>query len=309
MTTEVDFFNQQANRPTKIKFWYQSDVETCNAKLCLSNSQNPQRIAIISHGAFGSPRSMNWLGYSLASQGWLVAGVAHYGESWVYGQETIDPSTVMRFWHRPQDISFAIDSLTKHQLFNIPLVTNKLLMIGHSSGGFTALATVGAKLDATKSQAYCSSKKALKDKGCLYSSKKQHQPISKEMINKIGHLQDQMQDERIVAAIALDPALGHATSKQSLQSINVPTLVIGSVNNDFLPFSEHATYYASHIKNANLAGIKHGAGHFIYIDQCDSEIKANGVPICKDRDGVDRKLLQRKTLGHIFSFINKNNLS
>lgn len=308
-TKEVDFFNEQANRPTRVKFWYQSNSTPCNAKICLSTTQNPKRVAIISHGAFGSPRSMNWLGFALASQGWLVAGVAHYGESWVYGSETIDPKMAMQFWNRPQDVSFTIDSLTESQLFNISLNTDKVLMLGHSSGGFTALATIGAKLEAGKSEAYCASKKAAEDKGCLYTLRNQPKPMNQEMINKVGQLQSQMQDNRIVAAIALDPALGHATSKQSLQGINTPTLVIGSVNNDFLPFSEHAKYFADNIRNAQLIGVEQGAGHFIYIDQCDLEIKANGVPICQDRNGVDRKAIQQQTLNQIFSFIYKNNLS
>lgn len=308
-TTEVDFFNQQANRPTKVKFWYQGGSGSCATKICLSKTQNSQRIAIISHGAFGSPRSMNWLGYSLASQGWLVAGVAHYGESWVYGTETIDPKTAAQFWNRPQDVSFTLDRLAENGLFNISLRTNKVLILGHSSGGFTALATIGAKLEAGKSKAYCSSEKAILDKGCLYSHKNQNKPMNQEMVSEIGQLQNQMQDDRVVAAIALDPALGHATSKQSLQSINVPVLVIGSVQNDFLPFTEHAQNYANHIKNANLIGIEQGAGHFVYIDQCESEIEANGVPICEDRKGVDRKAIQKQTLNQIFSFIYKNNLS
>lgn len=308
-TTEVDLFNQQANRPTKVKFWYQSGSESCSAKVCLAKTQNPKRIAIISHGAFGSPRSMNWLGYALASQGWLVAGIAHYGESWVYGTETIDPKTVTQFWNRPQDVSFTIDNLAENRLFNISMKTDRILMLGHSSGGFTALATVGAKLEAGKSKAYCSSKKAIQDKGCLYTRQDQHKPISQKMINKIGHLQNKMQDDRIIAAIALDPALGYATSTQSLQNINVPVLVVGSVNNDFLPFTEHAKYFADNIKSASLVKIEQDAGHFIYIDQCDSDIEANGVPICKDRSGVDRKAIQKQTLGQIFKFIDKNNLN
>ncbi|MBQ4848103.1 hypothetical protein [Pseudoalteromonas sp. MMG005] len=252
---------------------------------------------------------MNWLGYALASQGWLVAGVAHYGESWVYGPETIDSKAASQFWNRPQDVSFTIDSLAKSQLFNIQLKTDRVLILGHSSGGFTALATLGAKLEAGKSEAYCASRKAHQDKGCLYSMQNQRKPMSQELVTKIGQLQDQMQDDRIIAAIALDPALGHATSRQSLQGISAPTLVIGSVNNDFLPYIEHAKYFASHIQNAQLIGIEQGAGHFIYIDQCDLALEANGVPICKDRHGVDRKVLQKQILNNIFSFIYKNNLS
>ncbi|WP_269521116.1 alpha/beta hydrolase family protein [Alteromonas sp. BMJM2] len=308
-TKEVDFVNQTVNRPTKIKFWYQGSAEPCEATMCLSPKQSSQRVAIISHGAFGSPREMNWLGYALASQGWIVAGVAHFGESWVYGVENIDPSSVMRFWQRPQDVSFAIDSLSKEGLFNTSLKTDKVIMLGHSSGGFTSLAMAGANLEAGKSQAYCDSEKAKDDKGCSYGQQSKRKPMTEEMIKKIGLLQEQMQDERVAAVIALDPALGHAVSEKSLKSIKVPTLVIGSLENDFLPYNTHSKYYANHIQGADLAGIEQGAGHFVYIDKCDSDRKVKGVFLCKDREGVDRKAIQKQILGHIFSFIYKNGFS
>ncbi len=313
MTTEVDFFNQQVNRPAKIKFWYQGGAEPCEATICLSPKQSSRRVAIISHGAFGSPREMNWLGYALASQGWVVAGVAHFGESWVYGAENIDPSSTMRFWQRPQDVSFAIDSLSEEGLFNTSLKTDKVIMLGHSSGGFTSLAMAGANLEAGKSEPYCGSEKAKDDKGCDYGQqskrKRKRKPMSEEMLKKIGLLQKQMRDERVAAVIALDPALGHAVSEQSLDSIKVPALVLGSVENDFLPYTAHSKYYADHIQGANLVGIEQGAGHFVYIDKCDSNRKIKGVSLCKDRKGVDRKAIQKQILEHIFGFIYRNGFS
>ncbi|QQX82599.1 hypothetical protein JK628_17090 [Shewanella sp. KX20019] len=308
-TTEVDFFNQQVNRPVKIKFWYQSGSESCEATICLSPKQSSHRVAIISHGAFGSPREMNWLGYALASQGWVVAGVAHFGESWVYGSENIDPSSAMRFWQRPQDISFAIDSLSEEKLFNTSLKTDKVIMLGHSSGGFTSLAMAGANLEAGKSEVYCATEMAKDDKGCDYGQHRKRKPMSDEMVKKIGLLAEQMRDDRVAAVIALDPALGHAVSENSLESIKVPALVLGSVENDFLPYTAHSKYYADHIQGANLVGIEQGAGHFVYIDECDSDREVKGVSLCKDREGVDRNAIQKKILEHVFGFIYRNGFS
>jgi predicted dienelactone hydrolase len=305
-TTEVDFFNQQLERPTKIKFWYQGSAEPCQSTICLSSHQRSHRVAIISHGAFGSPREMNWLGYALASQGWVVAGVAHFGESWVYGSKNIDPSSAMRFWQRPQDVSFAIDSLSDDGLFNTSLKTDQIIMLGHSSGGFTSLAMVGANLEEGKSEAYCASEKGKADKGCNYSQQSKRNSMSEAALKKIGLLQEQMRDDRVVAVIALDPALGHAVSKHSLENIKVPTLVVGSSENDFLPFTVHAKYYATHIQGENLVGIEQGAGHFVYLDECDSDREVKGVSLCKDREGVDRKAIQKKILKHIFGFIYGN---
>lgn len=308
-TTDIDFFNQQQNRPTKIKFWYPRGSSKCQAKICLPEKQNNYPIAVISHGAFGSPNEMNWLGYALASQGLVVAGVAHFGESWVYGPENIDPSVAARFWQRPQDISFAIDSLSDKGLFNVPMNTDSVIMLGHSSGGFTSLAMAGANLEAGKSANYCASQQARNDKGCHYGKQRQQKAMDKDTLKRIGLLQAQMQDKRVAAVIALDPALGHAVSEQSLKGIQVPTLVVGSVDNDFLPYNIHAKNYAKHIEGASLVGIEQGAGHFAYIDECNSERQVNGVYLCKDREGVNRKVIQQQVLGHVLNFIHKNGLS
>lgn len=306
---EVDFFNQQNNRPVKIKFWYQGDTKPCDAKICLSASQSPKRVAVISHGAFGSPREMNWLGYALAAQGWVVAGVAHYGESWVYGAEKIDPSSVMRFWQRPQDISFAISSLSSEGLFNIELENKQVLMLGHSSGGFTSLAMAGATLDLAQSKNYCLSDKAKHDKGCDYGKQAQKPTYTKKMLHNIDNFQRQMHDERIAAVVALDPALGHAAKQKSLAQVKIPTLIVGSVENDFLPYEFHAKYYAEHIERATLVGIEQGAGHFIYLDECKRATKVKGVALCIDRPGVERKVIQQQILKQIFTFINRQSLS
>ncbi|WP_372770168.1 alpha/beta hydrolase family protein [Pseudoalteromonas sp.] len=307
-SSDLDFFNSNTNQPVKMKLWYLAGEQQCGSTICLSQSQNKRKVALISHGAFGSPVEMNWLGYALASQGWLVVGVAHYGESWVYGKETIDPSVLTRFWQRPAEVSFALEQLTNEGLFNLDINTNNVLMLGHSAGGFTALALAGAKLEAGKSEHYCALASAKNDKSCGYNAKR-NTPLSDEQIVKISKQQVTMYDPRIKAIISLDPALGHAVNESSLEEVKVPTLVVGSVENDFLPFKQHAQYYAEHIKNAELVGIKQGAGHFIYINQCEHNFKAQGVLLCKDRDGVDRKALQQQVLGHVFSFINRRGLN
>ena len=110
----------------------------------------------------------------------------------------------------------------------------------------------------------------------------------------------------MVAVIALDPALGHAVSEKSLASIKVPTLVLGSLENDFLPYTVHSKYYTNNIQGANLVGIEQGAGHFVYIDECNFNRKVKGVSLCKDREGVERKAIQKQILEHIFGFIYRN---
>ncbi|WP_233267373.1 hypothetical protein [Paraglaciecola sp. L3A3] len=296
VSTELDFFDADRERPVKVRFWYQSSGN-CDEKLCIATDSSNQKmpVAVLSHGAFGSPREMNWLGYSLASQGWLVAGVAHYQESWVYGTETIEHSSVSKPWLRAQDVSFVLDTLLLNNLSDALVDDENIIAIGHSSGGYTALSLVGADLNFIGMQNYCA-KFIAKDIGCRYGSAKNNKPTTNIDVTKVT-------DPRIRAVIALDPALGPAVTKSALNKINVPVLIAGSVNNDFLIFEHHAKYYSENIPKAELIEVGSGAGHFVYLDKCEHQHKAMGVSLCADREGVDRQEVQQELVRKILNFV------
>lgn len=73
--------------------------------------------------------------------------------------------------------------------------------------------------------------------GCSYGeneSPKQLKPISQKINSGF--------DSRVTRIIMLDSALGPAATITSLKNVKVPTLIIGSQQNDFLPFEHHAKY-------------------------------------------------------------------
>ncbi|MFL0798634.1 MAG: hypothetical protein K6L73_14225 [Cellvibrionaceae bacterium] len=312
---EIDFYNDTHQRPVKVRFWYSPANKKCDAQICLPTSHNPEKLAVLSHGAFGSPRSLNWLGSNLAAQGWLVAGVAHYEESWVYGRDSIDYRSVARPWQRAQDIQFLLNNINQEGVFNQQIKTDKVLAAGHSAGGFTALSLAGAKISVKKVRDYCQSSKAEMDLGCNYIK----QPLWAKLLTWLGLQSDSssdlskalpqelsdFKDNRITAVIALDPALGHGATKESLDNIDIPVAVFGAENNDFLPFSVHAEYFAKNIHDSELHPIGKGAGHFIFIDQCDHNFDIFDIPLCTDREGTNRGELQEEIFRKISEF-NKN---
>lgn len=294
---EIDLFDAARERPVKIKAWFQTG-DNCNGELCVAraNKQSGLPVALISHGAFGSPREMNWLGNGLAKQGWLVIGVAHYGESWVYGQGSIDRSIIGRKWLRGQDLSFVIDQLYSGTLVNQVIDKERVVVIGHSLGGYSALNIVGADYNATAMFDYCKSAIA-NDMGCRYGKRQQNQ--SKQPVLPSVNVTD----SRVTAVVALDPALGPSVSKSSLSKISVPVFIVGSVENDFLDFSAHAEYYASSINQAELVKLEQGEGHFVYLDACQHNHQAMGISLCKDRNGVDRTKVHASLLAEIDTFL------
>lgn len=299
-STELDLFDEERNRPVKIRVWYQQG-DDCPNKLCIATvKQSSTPVALISHGAFGSPREMNWLGFGLAQQGWLAIGVAHYGESWVYGRDSVDYSSLAKKWLRAQDVSFVLDQLlSSTPLTNGEIDTDKVTVLGHSLGGYSALSLVGADHNMNAMFDYCKQAMAT-DRGCQYGKGQAGKQQKSKALPDVDVL-----DKRIKAVVSMDPALGPSVSKGALTNIDLPTLIIGSVQNDFLNYDAHANYYAKAIKGAKLVALEQGEGHFVYLDKCSHPHKAMGVSLCQDRKGIDREKVHLALMSEISDFINK----
>lgn len=295
--SELDLFDQARQRPVKISVWYQAGSD-CQHKLCLAqaNKSAKVKLALVSHGAFGSPREMRWLGDGLAKQDWLVIGVAHYGESWVYGKSSVDYSIVSKKWLRAQDISFVLDQFFQsNSLINAELDQEKLIVVGHSLGGYSALSLAGVVQDPKAMLAYCQ-KAIMNDKGCRYGKP------NKGNKSSLAATRVEVKDERIKALVLLDPALGPLVTRTSLQQLALPTFIAGSVDNDFLDYQAHAGYYADSIQGAQLLKLTKGEGHFIYLDECQHQHQVMATPLCQDRPGIDRTKVHSRLIAAIKRF-------
>jgi predicted dienelactone hydrolase len=257
-------------------------------------------LVVLSHGAFGSAGSYAWISEHLARAGYVVCGVSHYGESPVYGPETIDPRSVLEVDPRAEDCSFAIDHVLGESAFRDHVESDRIGALGHSSGGATAVALAGGVFEPSAMRRYCASGEARGDRGCAYDRDPSRPQAS------AGPPPRSLRDPRVRAAVALDPALGPGFGTGALASISIPCHVVGAVDNDFLPFEAHAARYARLIPRCSLTRLADGEGHFVFLNACESDLEANGVPLCRDRAGVDREAVHRRLLGVVEAFFGRS---
>ncbi len=263
----------------------------------LSPRGAPFPVVVLSHGAFGSARGYGWIAEYLARNGVIVLGVSHFGESWLYGSETVDRSAVLRLWVRPIDCTFALDQLVQHEDFREYVDTSRIGAVGHSSGGNTAIVLAGAVFDPAAMGSYCTSDAARGDRGCQYARELEEMPPMPPEASA------SYRDSRVRAVVAMDPAVGPGYSAESLARVSIPVLVIGSEDNDFLPFEHHAGRYAGLMPHASLIKLSRGEGHFVYLNVCTSSMTANGVPLCTDREGVNREDVHAELAPRILEFL------
>jgi predicted dienelactone hydrolase len=251
-------------------------------------------VVLLSHGAMGTAANYSWLAEHLARRGYVVLGVSHLGESPVFGTDSLDPAAASRFGDRTQDLDAALTYLLERSSFSARIDANRLAGIGHSSGGASVLMLAGVPFSAADLTAYCASDAGRQDKGCQY-------PVGRN--DERANQRPVLSSRRLKALVTMDPAVGPGFSESGLRSVTVPTLVIGSVRNDFLPYSSHAGRISTFVPGAQVIRLDNGEGHFVYVDECTLPIEVMGVRLCTDATGVNRRAVHEWLAKSIEQFL------
>lgn len=205
-----------------------------------TNPPPPGPLVVISHG-FGADRSyLAYLAHHLASHGLTVAAIEHPGSniSWLLDSsngrdmQNVIPET--EFIDRPRDVSFLLDELEKinHRPGRLrgQLSTHQVTVIGHSLGGYTALALAGAQLDLSDLRQFC----------------REQLPINRSAADwlqcaavDLPNQRQPLRDERVVQIMALNPLVGRLFGKRGINQVKIPTLILSSTNDAITPALDH----------------------------------------------------------------------
>lgn len=203
------------------------------------NSQGP--LVVMSHG-FGSNRKfLTYLARHLASYGLTVAALDHPGSNaaLLFSQGgKVGVSSLMgknllseqEFIDRPKDVSFLLDQFEKLNRESGPrqgkLQTHQVTVIGHSLGGYTALALAGATLDLDYLRRACQVKN----------------PVEQAVANwfqcsatELPGDQINLHDRRVSQIIAINPLVGDIFGRQGIAQVTVPTLMVSGTDDTITP--------------------------------------------------------------------------
>jgi len=100
-------------------------------------------LILISHGWKGENIELVWLAEKLTKQGYIVAAVNHYGNTWQTFSDELSNQTE----HRPQDISKTLDHLLNKSPFACHIEKEKIGFAGFSMGGLTGLWLAGGEIN------------------------------------------------------------------------------------------------------------------------------------------------------------------
>jgi len=259
----LEYMDEARHRPVVVELWYPTDQmeptqaiatdelwvhpkEVRDASFLQKKTKYP--LLLFSHGHRGDRRDASWLAERLVKAGYIVAAVDHYGDTRFH----FDLLASVRFWDRPLDFTFLLNQFAKDEKVRDKIDFQRIGFIGYSLGGMTGLALAGGKAKDVREALL---------KINRYS-------FNQEMIDRFDLTPSEKSylEPRIKAFCLLCPAV-FVYSANTLKDIAPPIALVASMEDEVLPFQEHAVQI---IKNAPVKKMKvlsRGVSHYTFMNR------------------------------------------
>jgi predicted dienelactone hydrolase len=231
----------------------------------------PFPLVLISHGTGGSPLTHRLLAHALARQGFVVGLPRHHAN---HRDDNSWHNTPDNLVARPRHLSLAIDALLVE--FGAALRPDWVALIGHSLGGYTALALAGGRPG---------------------SLPHEHADGTPQPIPVVP-------DARVRALVLLAPATVWYRAAEALRNVRVPILLLMGEKDEWTP-DFHAQIVLQGV--ADSQQVQHRviekAGHYSFLSPFPPERTGPPFPPSQDPPGFDRAQFQQELQAEIRQFL------
>ncbi len=233
-------------------------------------------VIVISHGLGSDRNTFRYLAQQLASYGFAVAVPSHPNSnaeqlrSLLNGRaSTVTPPS--EFINRPLDVSYLLDVLAQLDRTDSSFALNlqQVGVVGHSFGGYTALALAGASLNFDQLQQDCKNPNNTFNLSLLLQCRTLELPRT----------QYNLQDKRIKAAIAINPITSSVFGQNGLSQIQIPVTIVSSSADKVAPTLPEQILPFTWITAKNKYFLLFGDGtHFSAADTSDPDTEPLPIP-------------------------------
>lgn len=229
-------------------------------------------LCVISHGGGGSHLSYRSIASHLAACGWVVVCPEHPFDN---RNDRSRTNTDEAARDRPRHIVHTIDSLLTDARFGAHIDRAHMAMVGHSMGGFTALALCGG----------------------------QPWSITRVPLGTIS-------DPRIRAAVLLAPAVEWYRAPGALDQVTAPLLVLAGEHDPVTPLAPIREILAAlpHQERLKMEVVP-GAGHFSFMTPFPPALARPDFPPANDPPGFDRDAYHTRLPLQVEAFLRERVLS
>lgn len=233
-------------------------------------------LVVISHGHSGTPWAYRQLAKHLALAGFVVALPAHTGNT---RTDNSLAGTAANLANRPRHITLTIDAVLADATLAPHVSRDGVAVIGHSIGGYTALAAAG---------------------GLPWTG-----PYERKNSNALPEPVPVTPDARIRSLVLLNPATFWFIAG-SLRPVDLPILLRTGEKDDVTPI-EHAYKIIEGVAQPALVEHKDipGGGHFAFMSKFPPEMTKPNFPPSQDPDGFDRDSIQPEFFADVTAFLRR----
>lgn len=250
-------------------------------------------LVLISHGTGGYKYSHHDTALAMAGAGFIVLALTHPGDNYADQSEATD------ILERPKHIVTALDYMLKEWPHRDRIAPSRIGIFGFSSGGFTALVSIGGQPDLGKVFTHCSAHPA--QYACTLIAK--HGERSKRAPTAAIA---QMHDRRIRAAVIAAPALGFTFDAAALSKVDIPIQLWRAEDDLILPHPWYSENVRVSLARKPEYHVVPRAGHFDFLAPCTEKLAARAPQICVSQDGFDRTGFHRRFNAEVIRYFEKS---
>ncbi|RJS17466.1 hypothetical protein DRW03_27880 [Corallococcus sp. H22C18031201] len=244
----------------------------------LADAHERYPVVLMSHGSGGSAINQSWLATDLAAHGFIVIAVNHVGN--MVGDNS--PEGYVRAWERPKDFSFVLDSVLKDPAWGPRIDAERIGAAGHSMGGYTALALVGATLNLEPIARFCTAPATRESAGCEMLRDVDYRKIDRA-VSRASY-----RDPRVKSAFAMAPGMAGTYAQRDVAGISVPVALMLARGDELMPHAECGMRLAGQLPASTRVWVVNEAGHYSFLPECSAVGLRAAPELCRDAEAGAR---------------------
>ena len=259
------------------------------------------KLAVISHGSGGSHMGHRDTAMYLAQRDYVVVTVLHPENNYL---DNSAEGKIRNWENRPKHISATLDYVLAESPFGQFINEGKVAVLGHSAGGYTALALMGGLPDTSNIYRHCATQydATICDLNAFTRFLARYTRLGQPDSNILNDLVD----TRVSAAVLMAPVGVLFSNPNALSAVKKPLLIYRAEKDRILKYPYQAEYLHKNLKHPHQYVSVEGAGHFSFITPFPETIKDEIGEPALDPDGFDREVFHEKMNEEIYGFLNAN---
>jgi len=253
-------------------------------------------VVLLSHGTGGTAEGLGWLARALASEGYVVLGANHHGNT------RLEPCLAEGFlcwWERATDLSVLLSDLGSKGFFANRLNCDQVAAVGFSLGGYTVLALSGAQTSLDEFDGWRRANE-------ITEGGPKEFPDAAERTPTLMHTSDAFRaswarhgndysDFRISSVFAIAPAPPiRSFVPTSVTELQLPVVILTGGSDNEAPSEHCADWLVSPNDRFHLHCLGGHVGHYTFLDFPSDQSLIGKAEIFSDHTSVDRRTVHEQ---------------